>query len=99
MIDSMPLISTLVIEAVANEADVSPTDLDPLYNVVDPDCLDHIFHDPNFVREPETSRIEFVFEGYRVKIAGDRSVEVAPLGEQAAHSPADSVSDGEPNRS
>lgn len=94
--NNTPSISEQVVETVADEADVCPTELTPLYEVVDPDCLNNIFCNPNSVRGHGSHQIKFTFEGYQITVTSNRSVEVTPLDEQAGHSHSDTFSTGEP---
>jgi len=63
--------SELVIEAVADHADVDPLDLDvPLGEVVDPDALDAIFAS-RFNAGRNEGRVEFTYLGYRVTVVSE----------------------------
>jgi hypothetical protein len=74
--------SELVIESVAEQADVDPLEFDaPLGEVVDPDALDSLF-DPGFGEPRREGRVEFVYGEYRVTVVSDAdavSVDVEPL--------------------
>lgn len=69
-----------VIHAVADVEDVGPTDLDPLYETIDPEALDTLF-------KPDVGgRIEFTYEGHDVVVHADgdavvdgTQVDVAPF--------------------
>ena len=73
--------SEIVIEAIADQADVDPLDFDvPLGEVVDPDALDALF-DPQFGEPRREGRVEFVYQKYHVAVVSDAtgvSVEVEP---------------------
>ena len=58
--------SAAVVLAVAAAANVRPHELDPLYEVVDPDALNHLFDDPG--RAPLA--VSFEYEGYAVTLRG-----------------------------
>ena len=74
--------SELVIEAVAEYADVDPLDFDvPLGQVIDPDALDSLFAS-QFGSGRQEGRVEFTYQEYRVTVVSgleDVSVEVAPV--------------------
>lgn len=68
--------SQRVIEAVAETTGNDPTEVGPLYHVVDPDALDHLFAStPGSGRTG--GRIEFTFAGCDVVVGADGSVEVS----------------------
>lgn len=64
--------SRAVVEAVAEAEDVDPTDLAPLYGVVDPDALDALFTSPLSESNAPTTAgtVTFTYEGYRVEVTG-----------------------------
>jgi len=64
-----PSQSTKVVEAVADELDVDPMDLDPLIEVIDPDALDTLFKGQN-----RSGEIRFSYSGYRVIVQEDGQV-------------------------
>ena len=70
-------ISLTVIEALADELDADPVDLEPLYHAVDPEALDQLF------QESATGnvRIQFAYAGHTVEVRGDGSV----LVDESAH--------------
>ncbi|ELZ08940.1 hypothetical protein C479_12469 [Halovivax asiaticus JCM 14624] len=71
--------SLRVVDAVADEREVEPTALDPLYEAVDPDSLDALFP-PVPQRSEGTSRsITFTFAGYQVTIEGTGRIDVTEL--------------------
>lgn len=67
-------LSIAVIEAVATQAGVSPTDLPPLYSCIDPDGLEYLFQaSSNEMACP--NRVEFGYAGCFVSITyGDEYV-------------------------
>ncbi|NHN47128.1 hypothetical protein G9464_05880 [Halostella sp. JP-L12] len=73
--------STAVVLAVAAAANVEPQDLDPLYEVVDPDALNHLFDDPDCV----PMALSFEYQGYVVSVRG--SFEVVVTDEAGADGP------------
>ena len=69
-------LSRKIIETVAEAEGVAPTELEtPLYNVIDPEALDCLFH-----RESDGVTMEgtvsFSFHGYEVTVASDSSIEI-----------------------
>lgn len=71
-------ISEAVVEAVADEKGVSPTDLrPPLYAVVDPDALDELVASMNRMPDDSPGRVTFPYCEYEVSVAADGGVSVA----------------------
>lgn len=66
--------SICVVEAVAEVIETDPTDLRPLYEVIDPDALDKIFESPH---QFQGGRIMFRFEGCNVTVDADRGIAVS----------------------
>lgn len=67
-----------VVEAVAAEEGVDPTDLSPpLYTAIDPDVLDAIFSDGG--EREGAGRLVFEYLGYEVTVRGDGGVSVAEV--------------------
>ncbi len=61
-------VSEIVIEAIANQADVDPLDLGvPLGTVIDPDALDALFTSP-FDDALRDGRVEFTYCDYQVTV-------------------------------
>lgn len=79
-------ISELIVNAVADAADVGPTELTPpLYEVVAPDALETLFA-ADGSRQPPT-RLAFEYGDYAVEVTGHAdgpSVDVEPLPGTAA---------------
>jgi len=67
-------VSERIVEAVADAKDVSSLELDPLYDVVDPDALD------GFFQAGAAGRIEFIYEGCEVVVHADGDVDVTAPG-------------------
>jgi hypothetical protein len=59
-----------VVRVVADEADVDPLDLPPLYSTIDTDALDTV------IDTVPTGSVQFRYAGYYVTVEGDGSVEV-----------------------
>jgi hypothetical protein len=65
-----PSPSTKVVEAVADELDVDPTELEtPLAEAIDADALDNLFKGPG-----DSVVISFSYYGYRAAVEGDGNV-------------------------
>jgi len=71
-------LSEKVIADVAEREDVSPMDLTPLHEIVDPDALDTLFQPtPNAARMD--GDVSFQYCGYRVTAHADGHVELTHL--------------------
>ncbi|WP_157971526.1 HalOD1 output domain-containing protein [Halorussus litoreus] len=71
-----PSTSQLVIEAVSEATGSDPTEVGPLYHVIDPDALDRLFAGtPGRTRVG--GRVEFTFAGCDVVVRGDGEVEAS----------------------
>lgn len=70
--------SMAVVEAIADHEGVDPIDLErPLFDVVDTDALDaFIGHDGS--PPASNAEVRFTYDGYRVRVSGDGSVDVTP---------------------
>lgn len=64
-----------VLDALGEVADVDPVDLPPLYDVVDPDALDRLFHDGDG-RGDGDRILGFTFEDWNVFVSGDGRIRV-----------------------
>lgn len=69
-------VSDEVISAVAAASGADPLDLDPLYEAIDPDALDALYRRDGRERENTPERLEFIYSGCGVVVAGDGSVSV-----------------------
>lgn len=65
-------LTTTVVTAIADELGASPTELKPLYSVVDTDALDRLF------RPGTRGSITFDYYGCTITVDHDGAVEVAP---------------------
>lgn len=74
-----PSTSQRVITAVAEETGNDPTEVGPLYHVIDPDALDRLFG-PTATTDRTAGRVEFEFAGCEVLVHGNGTVEVAETG-------------------
>lgn len=70
-------VSETVVTAVAEATGVDPVDLDPLYDVVDPDALDQIFRSTG-TSPPNSMEVRFSMAGCHVVVRGDGEVVVTP---------------------
>lgn len=91
--DTRP-VSERVIEAVAAAADTDPAELDPLYEVVDPDALDALFDDPSPDAPRTTGQVILRVAGRRVVVDADGSVEVAAAGGETPPGDDEASTDG-----
>jgi hypothetical protein len=70
--------SQRVITAVAETTGNDPTEVGPLYRVIDPDALDRLF-DATPTNARAAGRVEFTFAGCDVVVHGNGAVEVAEI--------------------
>lgn len=70
-------VSTRILEAVADQRGVDPLELQPLYEVVDPEALEAVFSS-TVVGGNRGGRIEFTYAGCRITITAgaDRAITV-----------------------
>lgn len=70
--------SEAVVDAVADEKGVSPTDVrPPLYAVIDPDALDEIVSSMNRFSDDSPGHVTFSYAGYEVTVSADGDVSLA----------------------
>ncbi len=74
--DESPPISHRVVEAVADETETDPIELEPLYHSIDPDSLDRLFTGISPDAARPCGRFSFDYAGHRVHVDRDGSVEV-----------------------
>lgn len=77
--DSTGRVSTDVVTAVAEARDVEPTELPPLYDVIDPDALDGIFRSQFGGQSLGEGRITFTLAGCEVVVESDGGVTATPF--------------------
>jgi len=70
--------SEAVVEALADAKGVDPLELEPLYEVIDPDALDALF-DPRGDGDRRAGRVEFRTSGYRVEVTSTGRVHLTSL--------------------
>ena len=68
--DSSERLSSAIIAAVASVADTEPTELEPLYDCVDPDALDALFRPLSEDRPRSHGRLSFSLDEYDVTVYG-----------------------------
>jgi len=64
--------SLRVVEALADATDTDPLELEPLYNVVDPEALDRLFRTDSGV----PASVRFEYDGHTVEVGSDGSVSI-----------------------
>jgi hypothetical protein len=73
--------STAVIEAIADYHGTDPMGLkEPLYETIDPDALDALIASAEAVNGHPHVSVEFTYDGCRVTVFGDGSIEVSSTG-------------------
>ncbi|WP_049916866.1 HalOD1 output domain-containing protein [Halogeometricum pallidum] len=60
-------VTETVIAAVAEANGIEPTDLDPLFDVIDPDALNDIYR-TKWAQSPRSLTVEFQYEGCTVVV-------------------------------
>lgn len=89
-------VSYRVIQRVASAKDVDPLELEPLYEVIDPDALDELFDDST---ESPDEWIRFTMAECRVTVYGSGEIDVVSGNDVAGSATANgSVTVSEPNR-
>lgn len=63
-----------VVETVAATKGEDPLDLEPLYEVIDPDALDALYRQDGIGRLKSPDRIEFTYAGCEVVVGWDGSI-------------------------
>ena len=67
-----------VVRAIAAVKGIEPTDVDPLYDFINPDALDPLFDDATEAGESDT-RVSFRIDDLEVEVSGDRRITVRPV--------------------
>lgn len=70
-------VSQHVVEKVAEVTETDPADLEPLFNTVDPDCLNTLFSDVQSASSRNEGHVAFPVADCQVVIWADGRVEVA----------------------
>lgn len=66
--------SEKVVSAVAAEREAAPTDLEPLFEAIDPDALDGLYGRTELDRARSPDRLAFTYGGCEVTVEGDGTV-------------------------
>lgn len=75
-------LSTAVVKAVAEFLELPPTELDPLYEVFDPEVLDKLYEATGgFVEPEEEGSLTFTYSRCEVTVFWSGIIEVRPEGE------------------
>lgn len=69
--------SASVVEVIAAISGLDPTQLPPIYGVVDPDALDELFHPKNDGREPNLAA-SFTYYGFEITVKSAGKIMVEP---------------------
>lgn len=73
-----PAVSERLVSELADRKDTTPVDLSPpLYDTIDLEALDALFAAPSDGNRDGVDRVEFDYDGYRVRVAGDGDVTVS----------------------
>ncbi|NHN40034.1 hypothetical protein G9C85_00065 [Halorubellus sp. JP-L1] len=75
--ESRESVSMAVVHAVADEKDVSPVDVDPLYEVVDPDALNRFVGSLSSTPPEDPGCVSFPYAGCDVTVFADETVSVS----------------------
>lgn len=73
-------VSQRVTHAVAEETDTDPFDLDPLFDVIDPESLNALFEPTNRGSQRTTGSVAFDYAGCEVTVSADGAVDVTSRG-------------------
>ncbi len=85
-------VSQAVVMAVAEAKGIDPLELEPLYDIVDPDALNRLFRPSAGTRESSLV-FQFTMAGCAVEIHGDGEVSVTP--QVSADGPAKTIAPGQ----
>jgi hypothetical protein len=72
-------LSTAIVDTLAEAKGVDPLELDPLYDVVDPDALDALFSPSDESDDSRFGRVTFRTSGYEVEATSTGRVHVTRL--------------------
>jgi hypothetical protein len=70
--------SVAVVEAMAAVLETDPTDLEPLYDVIDPQGLDRICTESVPPQREGNRTVAFTYQGHRVTVESSGFVEMTP---------------------
>lgn len=71
-----------VVQAMAAAEETDPTDLDPLYEAIDPQALDRICSEGAPPRRDGNRAVEFTYQGRRVVVESLGFVEIRPIADE-----------------
>lgn len=74
-------LSTSVIEAIEEAADVEGPSSRALADVIDPDCLDGLFRPVRHRTERENGKVQFPLGGYRIAVYATGEIVLRPIGD------------------
>lgn len=72
-------LSVRVVEAVAHAANCSSSELEPLYDIVDPDALNTLFAPTMEGKTRTDGKLEFEYAGYDVVVHSSGAIDVVEL--------------------
>jgi Halobacterial output domain 1 len=72
-------ISVRVIDAVVETIGTDTTEIDPLYDYIDPDALNDLFKSSENGQHHRGGRVEFQMEDHLIRISSDGDIEVRPV--------------------
>lgn len=82
-------VSQRVVDAVAAARDVDPLDVQPLYDVIDPDALEQLFTATHSSGRTDPARVVFTLDGCEVTVHSDGTIDVSAPNDRPAATPAD----------
>jgi len=71
-------VSERVVTAVGRARDAAPTELDPLYDAIDPEAVDALFPDRGVPSGDSVREFAFTYEGFVVRVSADGTVDLIP---------------------
>lgn len=90
-------VSRQIIEIIAEETDREPTELEPLYYTIEPECLEKLFPPNSDTADGSVRQFTFTYEDHIITISQDDTIEVSPKGGMTpdlSPTPSDSSSPG-----
>lgn len=70
-------VSERVVAAVCSELEADPTEVEPLYDAVDPEAIDALFPAAPDAADDPARQFTFTYEGYVVDVAADGTVDLS----------------------
>lgn len=76
--DSSPdgSLSAAIVEAVADREDCNPTEIEPLYDAINPDALNALFFDSAQSSSRINGEISFEYCGYLINVTSDGRITI-----------------------